>query len=160
MRGIVLCAGLVSVGAAVTLDGAFAQSYSTTAACGYYNQSTGKPWATDQYQYPCVNSSAVPTPTAPETVTPTALALSSVTTGGTAQTLVAAGGAPRGGFVLSPASGTLCIDLVTTAGTLTGTPATTACSETWNGKYGIPPSTNAISINSPASGTKISGNLY
>lgn len=90
----------------------------------------------------------------PRTIIP--LDVSSVTTGGTAVTALAAGHAMAGGFVETANVAGICVDQHTAAGTVTGTPSTTACVAT-NVPFYIVPSAGAVSVNSSASSVSFGG---
>jgi hypothetical protein len=92
------------------------------------------------------------------TVTRTIVALdvSSVTTGGTAVTALATGHATAGGYLVTANAAGICVDQVTTAGTVTGTPSTTAC-VAQNQPFYLVPANHAVSVNSSASTVSFGG---
>jgi len=84
------------------------------------------------------------------------LDVSTVTTGGTAVTALATGHASAGGFIVTSNAAGLCVDQYQTAGTVTGTPSSTAC-VAMNVPYQLVPSAHAVSVNSTASGVALGG---
>lgn len=85
-----------------------------------------------------------------------ALSPSSVTTGGTAVTVLPVNGAACGGFIVTANAAGMCVDQVTTAGIVTGTPSTTACVPQ-NVPFYLVPSALPVSVNSTASGVALGG---
>lgn len=81
---------------------------------------------------------------------------STVTTGGTAVTALSAGHAASGGYLVTSNSAGICVDQNATAGTVTGTPATTVCVLPYQ-TYAITPSPNAVSVNSSVSAVSFGG---
>jgi len=85
-----------------------------------------------------------------------ALDVSSVTTASTAVTALAAGHATAGGWLVTANAAGICVDQHTTAGTVTGTPSSTACVAA-NTPYYLVPNTGAVSVNSTASSVAFAG---
>lgn len=158
--GIVLCAGLVALsgeafaGPPCTLPG------NGSGNAAYNFDTCGNP-AFAMSNGGTSSVAGTVTATAPVT-TPSAFATTTVTTAGTAVTILAANAAPRGAYVEGSASCTFCLDLTTTAGTATGanTGHTTKCLSAGQG-FNIPPSTVAVSANSPNNSCSFGyGNVY
>jgi hypothetical protein len=84
------------------------------------------------------------------------LDIATVTTANTAVTALNAGHASAGGWLVTSAASGICVDQVTTAGTVTGTPSTTACVGQ-NVPYYIIATPNAVSVNSTVGLTKFAG---
>jgi hypothetical protein len=96
------------------------------------------------------------TVTVPGSLTIIPLAVSAVTTGGTAVTAIATNGASAGGTLVTANAAGICVDQVTTAGTVTGTPSTTVC-VAQNVPYYLVPNTHAVSVNSASSSVAFAG---
>ena len=86
-----------------------------------------------------------------------ALDIDSVTTGTTAVVALNAGHAVHGGFLITSNSAGICVDSSGDAGAGTATAGNTICVNP-NVPYYIPPTTNAISVNSTASSVTFAGN--
>jgi DNA-binding beta-propeller fold protein YncE len=84
------------------------------------------------------------------------LDVATVATGGTAVTALTAGHATAGGWIMTANAAGICVDQVTTAGTVSGTPSTTGCVGA-----GVPVPLVAsglpVSVNSTGSGTALAG---
>lgn len=98
---------------------------------------------------------SIPSATTPGSLTITALDVASVTTGGTAVNALSAGHASKGGFLITANAAGICVNVRGTAGTATS--GDTICVVA-NQSYTIPPTTNAISVNSSASTVTLAGN--
>ena len=81
---------------------------------------------------------------------------STVTGNGTATTVLNARHVIAGGTLVTANAAGICIDQFTTAGTATGTPATTVC-VAQNQPYYLVPSFGPVSVNSTASSVAVGG---
>jgi hypothetical protein len=97
-----------------------------------------------------VNISAVK----PGTLTQIALDVGSVTTGGTPVNALSATHAAAGGYILTANAAGICVNLLGSAGTSTS--GNTTCVAA-NQPYDIPPTANAVSVNSSASSVTLAG---
>ena len=94
--------------------------------------------------------------TKPGSLTIVPLDVSSVTTGSIAVTALATGHAAAGGWLATANVCGICVDQVTTAGTATGTPSTSACVGA-NQPFYLVPNGHAVSVNSACSGVSFAG---
>jgi hypothetical protein len=90
----------------------------------------------------------------PGTLTQIALDIASVTTGGTPVNALSTTHASAGGFVITANAAGICVNVLGAAGTATS--GNTDCVVA-NQPYFIPPTANAVSVNSTASSVTLAG---